>query len=1106
MYEQSFQHSAWYKAIPLSERITSLNTVQGETAKTKINTDLAQRRMQKWKLQSPFTNNSCFTQRLAINGITEDQLLSLLGEPIEEVKNRLPDLPDWLKQLAQAFFHPTHSQAEVILAPEKLGEQKEAGFLYIIEPLLSQEIDRLNKGIQKIAQANSHLPFDSSTVVKLLFANFQVELLDILSRTLVLELNVTRLQGLLQGDTPQERFQSFLQRLRQHEIAINLLQEYPVLARQLVISINHWVNFSLEFLQHLCHDWDAICTTFSPETDPGILVYVDSNIGDTHRGGRAVLIAKFSSGFRVVYKPRALSVDVHFQQLLEWLNQRGNHPPFRTLKILNRDTYGWVEFIESHSCTTSEEVERFYERQGSYLAVLYAMEATDFHMENIIAAGEHPILVDLESLFHSRIEANYLNKKSEHFVVKTANYSVLGVGILPQRLWENNDSKGVELSGLGGEEGQLTPSRIQYLTGIGTDEMRVERKQMPMLGSQNRPTLNCAQVNVLNYKDAIIAGFTSMYQLLIKHRDNLLSEKSPLFFFHEDEVRFIPRFTEEYSLLLDESYHPNLLQNALDRDRFFDLLWLGIEEQPHLAKIIYAEHDDLWQGDIPKFTTRPNSRDLWTSSNKKITDFFDQTGMNLVRHRIQQLNDTDLRQQLWFIRASLTTFVIQKEELRWQGWPIHHLPEPKNNASREQLLAAAKAAGDRLEEIALQEDNNISWIGLNFDDEKNHWTLSPLGVKLYSGMPGISLFLAYLGAITQQKHYTKLAKVTLEKLRHQVNDSRSSLTSIGGFTGWGGIIYTLTNLGVLWNESLLLLEAESIVSRLPDLISQDKYFDIIGGVAGCLASLIGLYRCRPSQRTLAAAIQCGEHLITHAQPMKKGVGWIPGVKSLSEKPLPGFSHGASGIALELLELASLTGEKRFHTTALAAIEYERSLFCPQYGTWCDISDFSDLLLADKYPSMTAWCHGAPGVGLARLNCLPYLDNAKIRDEIDIALKSTLEHGFGFNHSLCHGDLGNLELLLQASLVLKDPQWKNQVDRYATIILSSIDRHGWLCGVPLEVEVPGLMTGLAGIGYELLRLAEPELIPSVLVLEPPRLSNTLEKTQEIFSHKSAFEMV
>jgi len=93
-----------------------------------------------------------------------------------------------------------------------------------------------------------------------------------------------------------------------------------------------------------------------------------------------------------------------------------------------------------------------------------------------------------------------------------------------------------------------------------------------------------------------------------------------------------------------------------------------------------------------------------------------------------------------------------------------------------------------------------------------------------------------------------------------------------------------------------------------------------------------------------------------------------------------------------------------------------------------------------------------------------------------------------NHSLCHGDLGNVELLLQASLTLNDPQWQDHLSRLSAMILQSIDEYGWLCGVPLGVETPGLMTGLAGIGYQLLRLAQPDYIPSVLVLEPPTFNH------------------
>ncbi|NJL57749.1 hypothetical protein HC928_23425 [bacterium] len=43
---------------------------------------------------------------------------------------------------------------------------------------------------------------------------------------------------------------------------------------------------------------------------------------------------------------------------------------------------------------------------------------------------------------------------------------------------------------------------------------------------------------------------------------------------------------------------------------------------------------------------------------------------------------------------------------------------------------------------------------------------------------------------------------------------------------------------------------------------------------------------------------------------------------------------------------------------------------------------------------------------------------------------------------------------------------------------------WACGTPTGVETPGLMMGLAGIGYQLLRLANPQSVPSILTLEVP----------------------
>jgi len=67
----------------------------------------------------------------------------------------------------------------------------------------------------------------------------------------------------------------------------------------------------------------------------------------------------------------------------------------------------------------------------------------------------------------------------------------------------------------------------------------------------------------------------------------------------------------------------------------------------------------------------------------------------------------------------------------------------------------------------------------------------------------------------------------------------------------------------------------------------------------------------------------------------------------------------------------------------------------------------------------------------------------------------------------------------------EPLGRTEVNGRAAGILNSIERDGWLCANPRRLESPGLMTGLTGIGYQLLRLARPETVPSVLTLEDPR---------------------
>ncbi|HEX5714518.1 MAG TPA: type 2 lanthipeptide synthetase LanM, partial [Thermoanaerobaculia bacterium] len=397
----------------------------------------------------------------------------------------------------------------------------------------------------------------------------------------------------------------------------------------------------------------------------------------------------------------------------------------------------------------------------------------------------------------------------------------------------------------------------------------------------------------------------------------------------------------------------------------------------------------------------------------------------------------------------------------------------------ECFLAAARRIGDRLAQLAVEQGDLVTWFHLDLSDDG--WLLEPMPVGLYDGFSGMALFFAHLGRLTEGARYERLARLALATIRQRIADDPGALARPGAYGGWGGVVYTLTHLGLLWDEPELLEEAESLVGLVVSGIETDDAYDLIAGAAGGAAALLVLHRHRPSASTLRAAALCGEHLLARAVVDERGTAWPP-LPGVSELPLTGFSHGTAGIAWALAHLAHASGEERFRSAAEGALKYERSWFSPERGSWPDLRESRGT--GDSHSFPFAWCHGAPGIGLGRIASLPYLKDPEMLDEIRTAARSTLAEGFGFNHSLCHGDLGNLELVREAGRVLEDADLEAKAKRIASGILAQIEQDGPRCGASIHTEIPGLLTGLAGIGYGLLRAARPERVPSVLLLETP----------------------
>ncbi len=1067
-----FSASHWYLATELHER-QPVPRMQGGA----VDLERARRRLERWRGQEPFRQNEHWERRLASAGLTEEALLHLLGEPAEALRARLAAPLPWLRRIEQAYSAPT---AEPFIWPAPVDRPPISPLLAWIEPLVHAASARLHERIQELTRAFPSAPFEAASASRALLGHLSDILTSLISRVLVVELHAAQLEQRLSGDTPEERFQDFVRHLRARDFALELLARYPVLARRVVEALEHWEDAGLEFLRHLAEDAGELWRRFAGGRAPGAMVEAVGGISDPHRRGRGVFLVRFASGLRLVYKPRPMAAEAAFQRLLTWLNAQGLTPPLRPLEILDAGDHGWVEHVEAAPCASPEEVRRFYQRQGSSIALLYLLEGTDFHHENLIASGEHPVLVDLETLFQPQVTARTLRELDRQPGAPLGG-TVLKSGLLPHRIWSNRENPGVDLSGLGSRPGQLTPQAYLVSTERGTDRMRFERRQLEVEAASNHPRLGEQPVSLSDHAEDVAEGFSRMYHLLLERREALLAPEGPLAAFHEAPVRVIFRDTASYGTLKLESHHPHAMGDALERQRFFDHLWRAVVERPFLAALVPFELEELARGDIPLFTTRVGSRDLWTSSGQCLPGFFEDSGLERVRRRLGALSPVDHERQLWVLRRSIDPLHLDSAEGQRRSYAFQEAPAP---ARPEDLLSAARRMGERLLRLSFAGPEETHWLTLEHATPGG-WRLWQAGPDLYLGLAGVALSLGYLGALTGDETFTRAARGALHSQAHLIEQDASRVPCLGILNGWGGVLYALTHLGVLWGERQYLDRAEAWLERLPPLVERDEELDLGIGSAGCILALLALAEHRPSELLWRTARACGDRLLARAQRQEHGVGWV--VPVADHRALGGMSHGAAGICLALLRLAAATGDQRYRQTALAGLAFERSLFSTAERNWLDLrTDAPEAGGAhgggERF--MTAWCHGAPGIGLARLAGLSVLDDDEVRAEIRAAVATTLARGFGQNHSLCHGDLGNADFLLEAARVLGDGALRERIYRAAGGVLQSLEQHGPLYGLQSNIETPGLMVGIAGLAYGFARLAAPERLPSLLALSPP----------------------
>lgn len=425
----------------------------------------------------------------------------------------------------------------------------------------------------------------------------------------------------------------------------------------------------------------------------------------------------------------------------------------------------------------------------------------------------------------------------------------------------------------------------------------------------------------------------------------------------------------------------------------------------------------------------------------------------------------------------------------------------------DKFLDESIRIADALVQTAIHSRGTASWVhrGIQYPTGENHSSermpyAQCLNASFYSGTAGAAFFLAQ---VAKKSGDAGQRRTSLAAIRHSLQNAWldyegerrmmiGTAWRFGHYLGALGIAWAALNVGTALGDTSVQQEARRIVRRLSEQSLDAKAeLDLMFGAAGGVASLIDMSNAGwPEAESLT--LRLGELICQRAERSNRGVSWRAGVATrVDGGNLLGLSHGVAGIATALSLLYRKTGEERYRELALDAFAYERSWWDEDSENWPHFGLIPGP--GQKFGEMRAWCHGAPGIGVSRAVAYPILKDDDLLKDLTNARKTTareLERQFddsGVDMEYCHGVFGNAECLWVMDRVAGD-----RMEALATqrkIGDSYIRRHGsdaqhtygpfavWPTSVPTGVY-PSLMTGLAGVGYHLLRLHDEELSPLV----------------------------
>jgi lantibiotic modifying enzyme len=347
------------------------------------------------------------------------------------------------------------------------------------------------------------------------------------------------------------------------------------------------------------------------------------------------------------------------------------------------------------------------------------------------------------------------------------------------------------------------------------------------------------------------------------------------------------------------------------------------------------------------------------------------------------------------------------------------------------------------------------------------------GCSLYDGLSGIALSFLYLGHVLNNRTYTDMAHAALNEALSLV-PKRAAKSSLGAFDGLGGLIYALSHASACSGDPKWLGAAKQVAHSALDRINEEDQLDVVSGHAGfiaCLVALLSLDRDTSIVRIAKAS----------ANALVNALHDLDDLEAHTRFRDVNFAHGRAGIGWALLILDRVCGDPAYRTLGRDLILQDLNSWRPELFK----STLSASLLApvENGEDHLAWCSGPLGIILSLISyneTVGTISTAAIARALIKGLRPSACKG---RLALCHGDLGNVELILEATRrgILDNP---SPFTEFRQHIVDRLRSDSCKQDLSVALDCPGLMTGHAGVIYGLLRASFPEDVPSVLVLEPP----------------------